>query len=53
MGQTTFPCPTCGQVQRVEHENGTEVTLRLCAACDQLRQEEKLDQAAFVKKHRH
>lgn len=53
MGQTTFPCPTCGQAQRVEHENGSEVQVKLCASCEEQRAAEALDEKAFVKKHRH
>lgn len=35
MASTTFPCPACGQVQRVEHNSGEEVRIRLCAACEE------------------
>jgi hypothetical protein len=39
MGDTTWPCPGCGQQQREWHPNGEEKKLRLCAAC-----QEKADQ---------
>jgi len=34
MGITSWPCPSCGQVQTQTHENGEEVEAsRPCAAC--------------------
>jgi endogenous inhibitor of DNA gyrase (YacG/DUF329 family) len=36
MGTTTIPCPRCGQAQTTQHDNGTEVRPRLCAACQEI-----------------
>lgn len=33
MGITTWPCPGCGQQQKVDHANGETVKPTLCAAC--------------------
>jgi len=35
MASTTFPCPACHQVQRVEHDSGQAVESVLCAACEE------------------
>ncbi len=33
MGVTEYPCPGCGQAQKVRAPNGQEVAPELCAAC--------------------
>lgn len=33
MGTTSWPCPHCGQQQKVEHPNSEAVFPHLCAAC--------------------
>jgi predicted RNA-binding Zn-ribbon protein involved in translation (DUF1610 family) len=43
MGRTTYPCPGCGQQQTETHENGQEITPKLCPACAEAAQK---DQAA-------
>lgn len=35
MGVTEYPCPKCGQAQRIRAPNGQEVKARLCAACQE------------------
>lgn len=39
MGVTEFPCPKCGQAQRVRAPNGQEIKPRLCAACEEKERE--------------
>lgn len=38
MGVTEYPCPSCGQTQKVRAPNGAEVNPRLCAACEEAKQ---------------
>lgn len=33
MGITMWPCPKCGQMQRIEHPNGMPVKIERCAVC--------------------
>lgn len=42
MGVTEYPCPRCGQAQRVRAPNGSEVnTQRLCPRCEEETRNEK------------
>lgn len=44
MGVTEFPCPGCGQAQKVRAPNGTEVnTQALCAACREAKANEEAE----------
>ena len=40
MGVFEYPCPSCGTPQKERAPNGTEVTPRLCAACQEKEREE-------------
>lgn len=52
MGTTSWPCPSCGQAQTEIHENGHEVALRLCAACQEKADAESAEGDAKEKKRR-
>jgi len=41
VGETTWPCPVCGQAQKEAHDNGQAPTRSLCAACEEKHQEKK------------
>lgn len=46
MGVTEYPCPRCGQAQKVRAPNGQEVQAQNCAAC---REEEAREKEASPK----
>jgi Zn ribbon nucleic-acid-binding protein len=49
MATTRFPCPACYQAQTVQHQNGEEVPVTLCASCQEEADGLGLSQAEYAK----
>lgn len=52
MGSFEYPCPKCGQAQKVRAPNGSEVTPRLCPACQQAETDQAKDSERAVEETR-
>lgn len=50
MGETSWPCPVCGQAQKESHANGQAPSRLLCAACKEDADAAKQDEATYAGK---